>query len=53
MNENGLIRNVFNNRLINKIANQLKEVYSDFESSKFVIKASNFDAETGFKERFH
>ena len=51
MNENGLIRNVFNNRLINKIANQLKEVYSDFESSKFVIKASNFDAETGFKER--
>ena len=51
MNNKSLVRDVFNTNLIEEIAKQLKTVYPDFKSSKFLAKAVNFDSETGLKDR--
>jgi len=51
MSDTGLVRDVFNKDLVGKIATQIEAVYPDFQSKKFISKASSFDAESGFKDR--
>ncbi len=51
MRNSGISKEIFNNDLINKIANQLKISFVEFEHQKFITKASSFDESLGLKER--